>query len=121
MSQETAPAAADDDTHTYDEDDTPIRNIPQPDKQKTRVLIEALRASTIYDPNKNEVISMLERTPEILEFIGEKLVLVHSYYSRFSQFLTKDEKICDKSRKVVNFLRNYYTNERILKEVRLTP
>ena len=118
LSQETA--AADDDTAAPAAADSQrIINTPPSDKQKTRDLIEALRSSTIDDPDK--VISMLESTPEMLEFIGENLVLVHSYYSRFSQFLTNDEKICDKSRKVVNFLRNYYTNNRISKEVKLTP
>jgi hypothetical protein len=63
---------------------------------------------------------MLESTPEMLEFNGELLVLVHSYYSRASQILTKDEKICGKSRKVVNFLQNYYSRNNIQKIVSLT-
>jgi hypothetical protein len=114
-------AAAADDTHTYAEYDNPIINISS-DKQKTRQLIQALRDNilTIDDPNKIEVISMLESTPEMLEFIGENLVLVHSYHSRTSQFVTKDEEICDKPRKVVNFLQKYYTSKQIRKEVSLT-
>lgn len=126
-----APAAADDDTPiyaaaaaapTYEEDDNPIINISS-DKQKTRMLIQELRRDnmlTIDDPNKNEVISMLESTPEMLEFRGDDLVLVHSYYSKASQFLTRDKKICDKSKKVVDFLNKYYTSKQIKKIVRLT-
>ena len=76
------------------------------DKDKTRMLIQELRRDnmlTIDDPNKNEVISMLESTPEMLEFRGDDLVLVHSYYSKASQFLTRDKKICDKSKKSWTF------------------
>lgn len=93
------------------------------DKDKTRMLIQELRRDnmlTIDDPNKNEVISMLESTPEMLEFRGDDLVLVHSYYSKASQFLTRDKKICDKSKKVVDFLNKYYTSKQIKKIVRLT-
>ena len=116
-----AAAAAADDTPADAEDGNPIRNISS-DKQKTRQLIQALSDNilTIDDPNKIEVIRMLKRTPEMLEFIGENLVLVHSYHSRASQFVTKDEEICDKSRKVVNFLQKYYSSQQIQKEVSLT-
>jgi len=112
---ESAPADADAEYGNH------RRNISS-DKQKTRQLIQALRDNilTIDDPNKIEVISMLESTPEMLEFIGENLVLVHSYHSRASQILTRDEKICDKSRKVVNFLQKYYSSQQIQKEVSLT-
>lgn len=117
-----AAPAADDDTPAYKKNDNnPIINISS-DKQKTRQLIQALSDNilTIDDPNKIEVIRMLKRTPEMLEFIGENLVLVHSYHSRASQFVTKDEEICDKSRKVVNFLQKYYSSQQIQKEVSLT-
>ncbi len=133
IKQDAAPtyAAAADDTPTYAAaaDDTPTyaqygnhrRNISS-DKDKTRQLIQALSDNilTIDDHNKIEVIRMLESTPEMLEFIGENLVLVHSYHSRASQILTRDEKICDKSKKVVNFLKKYYTSKQIQKIVRLT-
>jgi hypothetical protein len=101
------------------EDGNHRRNISS-DKDKTRSLIIELDNATIDDTNKEEVIRMLESTPDMLEFIGENLVLVHSYHSRASQFVTKDEKICDKSRKVVNFLQKYYSSQQIQKEVSLT-
>jgi hypothetical protein len=86
------------------------------DKDKTRMLITELRDANIDDTNKEkeEVISMLESTPGMLEFRGDNLVLVHSYYSRASQFLTKDKKICDKSKKVVDFLKKYYSSQKIV-------
>jgi len=86
------------------------------DKDKTRMLITELRDANIDDTNKEkeEVISMLESTPGMLEFRGDNLVLVHSYYSKASQILTRDKKICDKSKKVVDFLKKYYSSQKIV-------
>lgn len=99
-----------------------IRN-KSTDIEKTRHLTLTLHENistilpTLAHVKKLELIHMLEKTPEMLEFTDDQTVLVHSYYSQAYQYLTKNKTICEKSKEVRDLLQAYYGDK---KSVRLT-
>ena len=101
----------------------PYRRNKSTDIEKTRYLTLTLHENistilpTLAHVKKLELIHMLEKTPEMLEFTDDQTVLVHSYYSQAYQYLTKNKTICEKSKEVRDLLQAYYGDK---KSVRLT-
>lgn len=101
------------------------RNIKQ-DKENTKNLIKKIKQQQ-QEQQQNEAISILEETPEMLEFIeytnpifiqssNQKGIVIHSNVGYFLQNFNK-EQICKKTNAVKTMLEEYYNPQRLIESV----